>query len=60
MEAFKFITANPLFRDLQEFVPKKIWTDEEKRSRLFNGPLSGEKVWEVQVRSRYTWLIIIR
>lgn len=49
LECFRFLFGNPLFRDAQEFVPRKEWVDEGRSSRVYNDVMSGDRVWDLQV-----------
>lgn len=49
LECFRFLFGNPLFRDAQEFIPRKQWIDEERSSRVYDDMMSGDRMWELQV-----------
>lgn len=49
LECYKFQTGNPVFRDKQEFTPRKEWADEMEESQLFDDPFTGDLPWDIQV-----------
>ncbi len=51
LEVFKFLFGNPLFEQLQDFVPTKMWEDYENDIRILEGPFTGDLTFEIQVGS---------
>ncbi len=51
LEVFKFLFGNPLFEQLQDYVPTKIWADYENDIRIFEGPFTGGPHFRNQVSS---------
>ncbi len=51
LEVFKFLFGNPLFEQLQDYVPTKIWADYENDIRILDGPFTGDLTFEIQVGS---------
>ncbi len=49
LEVFKFLFGNPLFEQLQDHVPSKIWEDLENDIRILEGPFTGDLTFEIQV-----------
>ncbi len=49
LECYKFQTGNPVFRDKQQFTPRKEWADEMRSSQVFSDPLTGTLPWDIQV-----------
>ncbi len=49
LEVFKFLFGNPLFKELQDYVPSKIWADFESDIRIPEGPFTGDLTFEIQV-----------
>lgn len=49
LEVFKFLFANPVFTDHQNFAPKTVWADYENDIRIFDEPPTGSYMFEVQV-----------
>ncbi len=41
--------GNPLFEQLQDYVPAKIWADYENDIRILEGPFTGDLAFEIQV-----------
>ena len=49
LECFKFTFANPLFLDHMDYVPRHEYADQEKRERLYNEMMTGDRAWWLQV-----------
>ncbi len=50
LEVFEFLYGNPVFADHQKNVPEKVWADYDREVRMFEGPMTGDFAWRVQVR----------
>lgn len=51
LELFRFLYGNPAHAGHQENSPYIIWEDEDRSSRLYGEPGSGQFPWDVQVRT---------
>ena len=49
LECFKYLFGNPLFSDYMDFVPRREYADREKNERLYNGIMTGDRAWTLQV-----------
>ena len=49
LECFKHLFSNPLFSGHMDFYPRREYTDEEKRERLYNEMMTGDRAWDLQV-----------
>ena len=58
LESFKFLFGNPLFRDHMEYVPRREYTDESKKERLYSEMMTGDLAWSLQVAIFYGHLIV--
>lgn len=55
MESFRYLFGNPVFAGLQHYAPMRVWTDENRDTRVYDEPMTGDFVWEVQVRYSCTF-----
>lgn len=51
MECLRAIFGNPLFADHMQYSPFKAFETAEKMIRVYGEWMSGNKAWEMQVRS---------
>lgn len=51
LECFEFLFGNPLYFGHCDVAPKRVWTDEERKERLFTEMMTGDMAWDIQVRS---------
>ena len=49
LECFQNLFSDPTYADHTEYIPKKIWEDNEKTCRVFDSIMTGDKAWDVQV-----------
>ncbi len=47
LEIFRFLFGNPLFEKLQDYVPTKMWAEDD--IRILEGPFTGDLALEIQV-----------
>ena len=50
LECFRFLFTNPTYSDYIDYCPQRVWESAEKKTRLFSEMMTGNMVWEVQVR----------
>jgi hypothetical protein len=43
--------TNPLFYDKLDFVPRRVWKTAARLVRVYSEWLTGDAVWEIQVRA---------
>ncbi len=58
LDVFKFLFGNPLFQGHQGCIPMRIWEDDSCKVQFFGEPMSGDYVYEIQVRLVYSSLIL--
>lgn len=49
-ELFKFLFGNPLFQGRMTLAPFREWADATRDVQVFNGPMSGDFAWKIQVK----------
>ncbi len=49
LEVFRFLFGNPIFANHQDIVPMQVWEDEDEKIQIFEGPMTGRLVYEIQV-----------
>ena len=49
LECFKHLFSNPLFSGHMDLIPRREYTGEEKRERLYNEMMTGDRAWGLQV-----------
>ncbi len=49
-ECFSFLFGHPRYNGQMDFKPTKIWEDETRKSRLIDEIVTGDLVWNIQVR----------
>lgn len=49
LELFKFLFANPVFADHQNFAPMNVWANYEDDIKIFDEPPTGSYMFDVQV-----------
>lgn len=50
VDAVKALLSRPNLVDELEFVPKRVWANKEKKSRIYSEVLTGDWAWNTQVR----------
>ena len=50
LECFSFLFGNPVFVDHMDYSPRRVWTDDNMLSRIYDEPMTGDFAWELQVR----------
>lgn len=43
------LVANPAFSKFMHYVPERLWTTEDCRSRVYDNPWTGDWWWRIQV-----------
>lgn len=51
LECFKFLFGNPLFLNHMDYVPRREYTSDDKKERLYNELMTGNLVWSLQVQT---------
>lgn len=49
LECFKFLFGNPLFLNHMDYTPRREYVGVEKRERLYNEMMTGNRAWTLQV-----------
>lgn len=49
LECFKHLFSNPLFSGHMDLTPRREYSDEEKRERLYKEMMTGDRAWDLQV-----------
>lgn len=57
LECFKFLFGNPLFRDHMDYAPRREYSTNDGRERLYNEIMTGDLAWSLQVRNLSTKLL---
>ena len=50
LECFRHLFGNPLFVDYMDYIPRREYTNGERVERLHNDLMTGDRVWELQVK----------
>ncbi|KAH8102792.1 hypothetical protein DFH11DRAFT_1521671, partial [Phellopilus nigrolimitatus] len=48
LECFKYLFGNPLFQNHMDFIPRRVYTDNTQKERLYSEIMTGDYVWDVQ------------
>ncbi|KAH8109742.1 hypothetical protein DFH11DRAFT_1515182 [Phellopilus nigrolimitatus] len=48
LECFKYLFGNPLFQNHMDFIPRRVYTDDKQKERLYSEIMTGDYVWDVQ------------
>ena len=49
LEVFKFLFGNPVYANHLDLIPTQIWEGEGEDIQIFEGPMTGQFAWEIQV-----------
>lgn len=49
LDCFRFLFGNPLFLNHMDYIPRREYTDEERKERLYNEIMTGDMAWSLQV-----------
>ena len=50
LECFKYLFSHPIFQGCMDFAPQHHWDSEERSTRLYSDIMTGDFVWDIQVR----------
>lgn len=54
LECFKHLFGNPLFSEHMQYVSQRLWASAERSCRVYTEIMTGDLVWDVQVRASMT------
>ena len=53
LECFRYLFSHPIFQGCMDFAPRRVWTSEDRTSRLYSEIMTGDFAWRVQVWTRF-------
>ena len=49
LEVFKNILSDPSYRGSMDFIPRRVWQDHRKQSRVYDEIMTADFAWDIQV-----------
>lgn len=49
MEIFEYLFSSPIFKNHCDYKPRRVWTNEDEKTRVYSEMMTGDFAWNTQV-----------